>query len=112
VPFGGEFIEEFFEVAANCARGVLLDEQRGRGVTAEQRQQSRANALLRDPVAHAFRDLGQAAAIAARLQYRHCLFHRTTPAGEKSTYAAHARDSRAPLPHIDRESAANDRYKA
>ena len=36
LALGGQFIEEMLEIAAHGRRGVLLDQQRGRGVTAEQ----------------------------------------------------------------------------
>jgi hypothetical protein len=44
--FRRDFLKKTFEIGTDIGVGILLDEQRGRGVAAENRQESSRNFLL------------------------------------------------------------------
>ena len=72
---GRESVEEFFKVAPHGRRRILLDEQRGRGVTAEECEQAFARLLLFHPLAYIRGDFRQAAAAGADAENMGGLFH-------------------------------------
>src|SRR5262245_33417965 len=66
--FGGQSLEERFEVGANLRRGVLLNEERSGSVTAEQREEACGDRLLGDPRADLARDFAQPAPLCLESQ--------------------------------------------
>jgi hypothetical protein len=76
--FGRQPIEELLHVTAHGRRGIFLDQQRSRGVPAEQGEHSGADRLRRDPLPHLGSELGEAALFRAHGQDGHRLLHGRT----------------------------------
>src|ERR1700730_10567735 len=57
--FGHNFLEKIFKVRLNVGIGIFLNEQRGRGVAAENRQEAGRDILLAKPARYLRADLDE-----------------------------------------------------
>ena len=77
VVFGRDFLEKIFQIRLDVGIGVLLNEQRGRGVAAENRQESGRDILRAKPARDLGADLDKTFAAGLNVQAMERLAHRT-----------------------------------
>src|SRR3984893_9141562 len=71
-----DFLEKTFQIRLDIRIGVLLNEQRGRGVAAENRQEAGRDVLLAKPARHFRADLDKTLAAGLNVQAMERLAHR------------------------------------
>ena len=74
--FGRHFLEKIFQIRLDVGIGVLLNEQRGRGVAAENRQEAGRDILRAKPARYLRTDLDKTFAAGLNVQGMERLAHR------------------------------------